>query len=196
MVGLIGIIPILGQMNLLGWTLASLDNLRAGRQELAPANFSHLSRGASLFVVLLVYGLGIGVVAAIFYVPGIILVAGSQGGGAGAGVGVLLVSLGGLAIFVVSLAYAWLQPVIYLRTDGGGFGSGLDLGAVIAALRRQPLKTLLAALLMYVGGLIGSLGFVLCLVGLVFTIPYGYAIVAGVLRVYEQQAVAAESPPA
>jgi hypothetical protein len=190
-VGLIGIIPIVGQVNLLGWTLASLDNLRAGRQELAPANFSHLGRGASLFVVMLVYGLVIVIVAALFYVPGLTLVATTQANGGGAAAGLVLVSVGGLVIFLVSLGYAWLQPIIYLRTDRGGFGAGLDFAAVLAMLRADPLKTLLAALLMYVGGLIGSLGAVVCLVGLVFTIPYGYAIVAGVLRVYEQQVTSA-----
>ena len=194
-VGLIGFIPILGQMNLLGWTLASLDNLRDGRYELAPANFSHLGRGARLFLVQLVYGLLIGVVAAVFYIPGLILTANGNSGGA-AGLGVLLTAVGSLAIFIASLGYAFLQPVIYLRTDRGGVGAGLDFGAVLTAVQAQPLKTLLAALLIYVGSLLGSLGFLVCLVGALFTVPYGYAIVSAVLRVYEQQLTPAGPQPA
>jgi hypothetical protein len=187
-VGLIGFIPILGQMNLLGWTLASLDNLRAGRAELGAGNFSHIGRGAPLFVVVLLYGLLIGVIAAVFYVPGIALTVASQNGGGSAAVGSLLTAFGGLVVFVASLGLAWIQPIVYLRTDRHGIGAGLDLPNVIGELRAQPMKTLLAALLMYVGSLIGGIGFFLCLVGAAFTVPFGYAIVAGVLRVYEQQA--------
>src|SRR5205807_9825887 len=52
--GLIAIIPIVGHIALLGWLLATVDNYRAGRRELAPAGF-HLERGIALWAVLLVY---------------------------------------------------------------------------------------------------------------------------------------------
>src|ERR1700694_3940136 len=45
---LILIIPIVGLIATAGWMLMTFDNLRAGRQELAPAGF-HLSRGIGLF---------------------------------------------------------------------------------------------------------------------------------------------------
>src|SRR5579871_4127045 len=145
-IGLIGFVPIVGQMNLLGWTFASLDNLRAGRLELGAGNFSHIGRGARLFLVLLVYGLMVGVVAAVFYGPGIAITVANQNAGGGiAALGGLLTGLGGLFVFIASLALAWIQPVIYLRTDRGGIGAGLDLPAVIAELRAQPMKALLAA---------------------------------------------------
>ena len=63
--GLILIIPIIGQIALAGWLLGTLDNLREGRQELAPAGF-HLGRGAGLFFVFLIYGF-------VLAIPGIIL---------------------------------------------------------------------------------------------------------------------------
>src|SRR6266851_6645389 len=53
---LILIIPIVGLIALAGWMLMTLDNLRAGRQELAPAGF-HLNRGISLFGVWFLYAL-------------------------------------------------------------------------------------------------------------------------------------------
>ena len=185
-VGLIGVIPIVGQINLLGWTLASLDNLRADRYELAPANFSHLGRGAALFFVLLVYGFLLVAVAAVVFVPGIILIVAGD-----AAAGIVLTGISALVFFLLTLLYGLIQPAIYLQTASRGFGGGLDLGVVMATLRTGFVKTLLAALLMYVGSLIGSLGFGLCLVGAIFTVPYGYAVVAGVLRVYEQQQLAA-----
>jgi hypothetical protein len=185
-VGLLGIIPIVGQINLLGWTLASLDNLRAGRVELAPAGLSHVGRGGRLFLVLLLYGLVLAVVAAVFYVPGVALTIADPRSG-GAVLGSALTAIGGLVVFLLSLGFAWIQPILYLRADRGGMGAALDFSAVLADLQAQPFRTLLAALLMYVGSLIGAVGFLLCLVGAVFTVPYGYAMVAGVLRVYEQQ---------
>ena len=193
--GLIGIIPIVGQMTLIGWTLGSLDNLRAGRYELAPAGFAQLGRGARVFLVQLIYAVPIGVVAALFYIPGVII-ASAGNGTAAAGLGALLTGIGSLLIFAASLGLAYLQPILILRTDQGGVAAGLDFAAVFARLRAEPLKTLLAALLMYVAQLIGGLGFIVCLIGAIFTVPYGYAIVSAVLRVYEQQLSPAGVQPA
>src|SRR5437763_16046737 len=39
LMGLIGLIPIVGGLQLTGWMLAMLDNLRAGRQKIPPAGF-------------------------------------------------------------------------------------------------------------------------------------------------------------
>ena len=47
--------------------------------------------------------------------------------------------------------------------------------------------TLLAGLLAYVGLLIGGLGSILCGIGIVLTAAYGYSVIAGVVRYYEQQ---------
>ena len=51
---LILIIPIVGLIATAGWMLMTFDNLRAGRQELAPAGF-HLSRGIGLFGAWFIY---------------------------------------------------------------------------------------------------------------------------------------------
>jgi hypothetical protein len=68
-IGLILLIPIAGAINGIGWMLATLDRLRAGDEALAPANLSYIGRGFRLFVVNLVYGLAIVLVAAAIYVP-------------------------------------------------------------------------------------------------------------------------------
>jgi hypothetical protein len=121
--GLILIIPIVGQIALLGWLLMTLDNLRAGRQELAPAGF-HLGRGISLFGVQLIYGV------ALFLVPGILFGIGGGIMNQSAGAGAALVSLASLLELVASLLLAFLTPVLILRTSESGFGGGLDVGAV------------------------------------------------------------------
>src|SRR5215469_14331094 len=83
---LILIIPIIGQIALLGWLLATVDNLRAGRQQLAPAGF-YLGRGIALFGVELIYGI------ALFIIPGIIEGIGSAMLSQGTGGGAALVTL-------------------------------------------------------------------------------------------------------
>jgi len=56
-IALILLIPIAGQINGLGWMLATLDRLRAGDESLPPGNLGYLGRGVRLFVVQLVYSL-------------------------------------------------------------------------------------------------------------------------------------------
>jgi hypothetical protein len=57
--GLIGLIPIVGTINLLGWTLTATDMVRRGWKELPPAGFQYLERGVAPFVVGLVYGVAL-----------------------------------------------------------------------------------------------------------------------------------------
>src|SRR5258708_31635978 len=74
LMGLIGLIPIVGWSNSLGWMLSIVDNYRSGRTDLPPAGFQYIGRGATLFLVVLVYALIIG---AIFAVPFFLILAGS-----------------------------------------------------------------------------------------------------------------------
>src|SRR5439155_537358 len=58
---LIGIIPNVGWLQLLGWMLAALDNLRHGWQVLPPAGFRYATRGINLFAASLIWGLAVAV---------------------------------------------------------------------------------------------------------------------------------------
>src|SRR2546421_767263 len=62
LMGLIGLIPIVGGLQLTGWMLAMLDNLRAGRQEIPPAGFRYATRGVWLWLAGVIYGLIFGFV--------------------------------------------------------------------------------------------------------------------------------------
>jgi hypothetical protein len=182
--GLILIIPIVGQLVLFGWMLAALDNLRAGRPVLPPAGFSYIGRGLNLFVVYIVYGIGLLVVFGALFGAGLGIATNAQGG---AGVlGVLLVLLAYAILLVALLGLSLLTPVIIVATERGGVAGGLNVARVAEMARADVEETLRTGLFALVASLIGSVGALACLVGQYFTTPYGYAVLAGVVHHYER----------
>jgi uncharacterized protein DUF4013 len=188
-VGLIGLIPIVGAINNLGWMLAAIDRLRAGEDGLPPANFDYLLRGLQLFVVFLVYGFVIVVVASVFFVPAVILLntQGQDGGNALLTViGILLLLFAfALAVAGFLVSYA-VRPAIVLAVDHRGIEGGFDIAAVLRRVRAAPADAVIAGLMLIAAGFIGSLGaYLLCFVGTIFTIPYSLAMEAWIVRSYE-----------
>jgi MFS family permease len=121
--GLIGLIPIVGAINLLGWTLTATDMVRRGWKELPPAGFQYLERGIAPFVVGLVYAV------ALFLVLGVlvfmtVLLATSGRGHAVLAIGVaLLIFLLLLAWWLVSL---YLLAAVLLASDRLGIARAVD----------------------------------------------------------------------
>jgi hypothetical protein len=182
-IGLIALIPIVGTINLYGWMLSILDNLRAGHRRLPPAGF-YLDRGTNLFVVRLLYGV------AIYLVLG--LVAGS-----------ILVSLAlqhrlGLAAVVVTIVIAYplalmlgtllgaVDPLIAVATERGGIAGGLNPMRVLRLFNEHPAAARYAALGGVAGYFIMVAGSILSIVGLVFTLPFGEVVIAGAIYNFEQ----------
>ena len=187
--GLIGLIPIIGGICLLGWMLAALDNLRAGRSELPPYGFQYLGRGINLFVVVLVYGVILAVILGVFFAVGFGLAAAGSNANSGAAsaLGGLIILLGYAVLLVGALALYFLLPPIVLETERGGIGAGLNVPEILKLARRNSSATLLAGLMTILAYVIGGIGGVLCGIGVILTTAYGYAMLAGVIRVYEQQ---------
>jgi len=171
--GLITIIPIVGWIATTGWLVMTIDNYRTGRRELPPAGF-HLERGIVLFVVYVIYVI-------VFAIPGGVLQgAGTNGNSAG------LIAFGNLVSFALSVLLAFLAPSVILHTYRSGFNGGFDLSGIWAMATSNITNTIIAGVLIWVAGLIGGLGIILCCIGLIFTIPYSAAIIAGVVTWYEQ----------
>jgi hypothetical protein len=185
--GLILIIPVVGQLVLLGWMLAALDNLRAGRPVLPEAGFSYLGRGLNLFVVYLVYGVALAVLFGVLFGAGVALAL--SGSNAASLVGVVLILLSYAILLVAGLALSLVTPAIVLATERGGIGGGLNVAGVVRLVRVDIEESLRAGLFTLVATLIGSIGAVACLIGQFFTTPYGYAVLAGVVHHFEQNAV-------
>ena len=187
-IGLIDLIPIVGQINGIGWMLASLDHLRAGDEKLAPGNFSYLGRGFPIFVVELIYALIVVAIGMVLYIPGIVIAA-EQGHGSGnaglIGLAILL-NLGAFGLIALgSLGFTFMLPAIVLATDSGGIGAGLRIGEVLRRCRANPMDTLIAGLMLIAASFVGSLGVVACGIGAFFTSAYALAMQAWILRSFE-----------
>jgi hypothetical protein len=187
-IGLTLLIPIVGAINGLGWMLASLDRLRAGEERLAPANLSHIGRGARLFVVNIVYGLAIAAVAVAIYVPAVFVFAGQGSGSANPALVSLGILLSVLAFSVATLGGLVLNfamPAIVLATDRDGIPGGLNVPAVSSIVRASIANTLISGLMLIAAGFVGSLGTIACGIGVLFTSAYALAMQAWVVRSFE-----------
>ena len=187
-IGLILLIPIVGAINGLGWMLATVDRLRAGDERLAPANLRYIARGFPLFVVDLVYGLVIALVAGAIYIPGLIVASNQSHSSANPALISLAIALSLLAFSFAtlgSLALNFVTPSIVLATDRRGIVGGLSAGAVLRQARANIANTLIAGLMLIAASFIGSLGLVACGIGVLFTTAYALAMQAWVVRSFE-----------
>lgn len=182
--GLILLIPVVGQLVLVGWMLAALDNLRAGHPVLPDAGFSYIGRGLNLVVVYIAYGVALVLLFGVLFGAGIAIAANAQDGAAL--LGVVLILLSYAVVLVGGLGLSLVTPAIIVATERGGIGGGLDLRAVVRLVSADVEEALRAGLFALVASLIGALGAIACLVGQYFTTPYGYAVLAGVVHHYER----------
>jgi len=187
---LILIIPIVGLIATAGWMLMTFDNLRAGRQELAPAGF-HLSRGIGLFGAWLIYWV-------VLAIPGAILNGiGSGMDARGSYYGGPFVGLGSLIDFAAQLFLYFLLPSIIVMTYHHGFSGGLDVAGVWRLATSNMNNSIIAGLMMFLAGIVAALGIIACCIGVFFTGAYAAAVMTGVASWFERaQAVPAGAPPA
>jgi hypothetical protein len=187
---LILIVPIVGLIATAGWMLMTFDNIRAGRQELAPAGF-HLSRGIGLFGAWFIYAL-------VLAIPGGILNGiGSSMNANHAFTGSPLTGLGSLLNLAAQLFLSFLLPSIIVMTYHHGFAGGLDVQGVWRLATSNTNNSVIAGLMMFVAGIIAAVGIVACCIGVFFTGAYAAAMMIGVASWFErQQAVPSGAPPA
>jgi Protein of unknown function (DUF4013) len=187
-IGVILLIPIAGAINGIGWMLATLDRLRAGDEALAPANLSYIGRGVRLFVVNLAYGLAILLLAAAIYVPALLIASSQSQGSANPALVSLAIVLSLLAFSIATLgtlALNFALPSIVLATDREGIAGGLRVLAVLRRSRINLSNTLIAGLMLIAAGFVGSLGILLCGLGVLFTSAYALAMQALIIRSFE-----------
>ena len=154
---------------LLGYFVETARTISRGGRELPPWTDigKKLSEGFVLSVVLFIWGL-----------PGSIL---SSAGNPISCVGSsctyhpgVLAPLGGL----YSLFLAFLTAAIWSQYLAGGFGAAFDFRAIFRRAGLRPGMTVLVWLMAIVAGIIGGLGVIVVGIGLLFTLPYAFAVIA------------------
>jgi hypothetical protein len=193
LIGLISLIPIVGSINLYGWMLTAVDNLRSGRPELPPAGF-YLERGWRLFVALLVYFLPFGLIAGAL-VAGLIVTViqtaqSPESAAQATAASSIAVLFSGLQWLLVAVTYLLqsLVPVFALATDRHGLGRALDPRVLWATASVRPSSTVIAGLLTIAANFIAGVGIYVCCVGILVSLPYGMAMLAAVIRNLELEA--------
>ncbi len=177
---LIGIIPLVGQIFLLGW---SLDITRRVMQQnprpLPDLDFGRqLMDGLKAMVIGLVYAIPI----IIIQVPISIVSAGLANNGSpdqntvATLFGIVSLCCGGL-IFIYSLLLAFYMPAAYANFIANEkLSAGFRFSEIIALLRAAPGAYLLVLLGLIVSGFIGGLGAIACFIGVFATLAYSMAV--------------------
>jgi hypothetical protein len=176
--GLIGLIPIVGSINLLGWTLSATDMVRGGWKELPPAGFQHLERGVAPFVVGLVYGVALFLLVGVLVFLTVVLAMSGR----------TRIALAiGLALLTFLLLLAWWLVSLYLfaavivASDRLGIAKAVDPRRLFTLARANSDVSLHVALV-YAAAAI-ALGGISVVVGLI--IPFGGLVVSvGLPAVY------------
>lgn len=199
--GLITLIPLIGQLAVLGYALKVAQNVAQGNPRPLPrwSEFGdHLMRGVYDFVIRLVYALPVVAIGLLF---GCIV---ALSGGAVSGrrgqeqlgalfglLGICLVPLMivlGLALSIVSFA-ALARFVVT-----NNLGQALRVGEVVAIARKSIGAWAMVLVVSILAGLVGSLGAIACGVGALFTLFYAQCVVGhaiGQTAVQQGMAVAA-----
>ena len=163
---------------LLGYSVETARSVSRGGRELPPWTDigTKLAEGFVFAVVLFIWEL-----------PGSIL---SWAGTSTTCVGTVcttttnsLAPLGGL----YSLLLGLLTPAIWSQFVEGGFGAAFDFRAIFRRAGMYPGMTVLVWLMAIVAGIIGGLGVILLVVGVLFTLPYAFAVIANLYGQFGQR---------
>jgi len=198
-IGLIGLIPIVGGINMYGWALTTADMIRRGWRELPPANLSYLQRGVPYFVVGLVYAVVIWIVAIAMAAVAIALGVSDQSRiplavGIGALDFLFLLAIGAVGLYMFG--------AVLTASDRLGIGAGLNPLRMFALARANHDASMTIAVI-YFGGILvvsvasGFVSLVIPFAGLAVSLflPAIFALVVpGLARIQVEPPAVSASP--
>lgn len=177
--GLLLFVPILGWLIVAGYFLRIIRQVASGIDLPLPEwdDFGgDLILGLKGIIAAFVWALPVMIISACVWIP--LAIVGDGNGAAGAAAGGLAAA-GYCLNFILSLALAFVMPLVYSRvatTDS--VSAALDVSAIIAEARQYPVPLLIAVGMSYALGIAASLGFILCIVGVVFTSFLAYVMLS------------------
>lgn len=171
--GLIMLIPIAGVLNLLGWMKACYEERASGRSGLPEAGVRYIGDGFKLFLAFLPMA---GALIALAIVTGILA---AVVGAASEGLAGLIAGLGALVQALAALAFGALGPaILYRHFVHGDAWASLRIGDLINLVKNHTSAYVTLFVVFLLAGLIGSVGQLACVVGVLLTMPFGYAVQA------------------
>jgi hypothetical protein len=193
LIALVGLIPIIGQLVVLGWGLEITRRVIRHEPIMLPEiNFgAQLGDGFKAAVVSLVYSIPIFILVVPIQVI-VPLIASSNMDQNTAGIISLVISLccGGLTfIYAILMAFA-IPAAIGNLAAKGGIGDGLRFGEVFGLVRAGLMPYLLVILAGIIGSFISPLGAIACGIGVLLTTVYVNAMMAHMMGQAYNQAVA------
>jgi hypothetical protein len=172
---LVSLIPIVGQLFIMGWGLDITKRvIRHDPVTLPDMDLgNNLSTGFLGWVIGVVYSLPLIVV----YVPVMILsTMASNDQTAATGVAILSVCFG-LVAFAYGLFMAFVLPAAYGNfVATGQMGAAFRFGEVWGLVRRAPAAYLVVLLGILLAGIIAPFGLILCVIGVLLTEVYYFAV--------------------
>ncbi|HHH83158.1 MAG TPA: DUF4013 domain-containing protein [Chloroflexi bacterium] len=175
--GVISLIPIVGQIAVLGWLIEITARVIRGESDPMPKweDFGGLfMSGLKAFALGFIFGLPLMIIA----FPAAIIDMLVDSESAAVVFSLLLACLSCLSI-IYGLALAFIIPAAYGELAAtGSLGSALNIGTLIERIRKAPAAYLLAFLGIFVASFLAGFGVILCFVGVLFTGAYAYAVEA------------------
>ncbi len=178
--GLITLIPILGQLVLLGWMAEIIRRVARGNlQPLLPdLDFgTQLRDGFKFFVVSLVYSIPLFII----YIPFMIIIAVLGGNGMESTDTVaLIISISSICFSIIAIIYglllAMVLPAAYSRTAVlGKISDGLKFSEVFKMVKNNIGVYFMVLLGTIAASFVASIGSIGCGIGILLTIPYSQA---------------------
>lgn len=173
--GLIGLIPIVGWLNLLGWLKANYEARKRDALDLPDAGFDYIAAGFRVFLAFLPAGLAL-VIAQVF-----LGVLGGDGG--------LIGGLFGLVATLLGLAFAFVTPaILYLAVRDDDLGASLRFDELKRIVADGATSTyLLLVVTMVLLSVFANLGSALVCVGALFTTPLAAAMAGAALAEFDAE---------
>jgi hypothetical protein len=194
LIALVGLIPIIGQLVVLGWGIEITRRvIRREPVVLPDINFgAQLGDGFKAAVVSLVYSIPLIILIVPIQVIVPILATNSNMDQNTAGIISLVISVccGGLAL-IYGIAMGFTLPAAFGNLAAkGGIGDGLRFGEVIGLVRAGLVPYLIVILAGIIGGFIAPLGAIACGIGALLTTVYVNAMMAHMMGQAYNQATA------
>ncbi len=175
--GLIGLIPIIGQLAVFGYMIAIVRNVIRDEPQPLPewSDFGQMIiDGLYTFIIALIYTLPIWIVMCCFMFP-LMAISGDGEMGAIGGLGICCFSFFA-PVYGIAMAWFFLPVAMARYADTGDIMSALRFGEILAITRANPIVFLMALLVVMVANFVAGFGMILCFIGILFTQFYSYCV--------------------